>query len=134
MTLLSLASSRAVSRSGSIAVGDSASTLIEHLQHRFAAHPARGQQNLEVVEHVGGLLGDALVRFLARGAGDLLALLHHLLADHRRVLEQLNGVAALWTLAGAVGKHAAEARDRLEGDGRRLRGPVAIGNGGLTGS
>src|ERR671924_263424 len=43
--------------------------------------PARAQQHGEVVEHVGGLLGHALVALLTRGAGDLLGLLQHLLPD-----------------------------------------------------
>ncbi len=47
------------------------------------------QQHGEVVEDVGGLVGDALVGLLAGGAGDLLGLLLDLLADERRVGEQL---------------------------------------------
>ena len=45
-------------------------------------------QHREVVEHVGGLLGDALVGLLAHGADDLLGLLLHLGAGQRRVVEQ----------------------------------------------
>ena len=52
-----------------------------------------------MVEDVGGLLGDALVGLLARGARDLLGLLVDLLADQRRVVEQLDGVGALRALA-----------------------------------
>src|ERR1044071_8342688 len=43
------------------------------------AEAARAQQHGEVVEDVGGLLGDALVALLAGGAGDLLGLLLDLL-------------------------------------------------------
>src|ERR671918_719548 len=59
------------------------------------AEAARAQQHGQVVEHVGGLLGHALVALLARRARHLLGLLAHLLADPRRVGEQLRGVAAL---------------------------------------
>ena len=54
-----------------------------------------------MVEHVGGLLVDALVGLLARRAGDLLGLLPHLRADPRRVVEQLDGVGALGPLGAA---------------------------------
>src|SRR5215217_5485206 len=47
--------------------------------------PARAQQHRQVVEHVGGLLGDALFGLLARGADDLLGLLLDLLARERRI-------------------------------------------------
>src|ERR671928_842973 len=46
--------------------------------------PARAQQHSEVVEHVGGLLGYALVRLAARGAHHLRGLLGDLRADPRR--------------------------------------------------
>ena len=52
------------------------------------SRPRAVQQHGEVVEHVGGLLGDALVGLLARRARDLLGLLLHLLADQRGVVEQ----------------------------------------------
>src|SRR5690349_3541286 len=45
------------------------------------AQPARAQQDREVVEHVGGLLGHAVVALLAGGPRDLLGLLLDLLPD-----------------------------------------------------
>jgi len=66
-----------------------------------------------VVEHVGGLLVDPLVGLLARGADDLLGLLHHLLADPRRVVEQLDGVGAPWPLARSRAERSLERGQRL---------------------
>src|SRR4051794_38503896 len=57
----------------------SATAANEHLLRVREAQPARPQEHGEVVEHVGGLLGDALVGLLAGGAHDLLGLLLHLL-------------------------------------------------------
>src|SRR5918994_1237960 len=75
---------------------------------------ARAQQHGQVVEHVGGLLGDALVGLLAGGAGDLLGLLAHLLARERGVGQQPRGVrAAGVTGSGAVGDRALERGQRL---------------------
>src|SRR5689334_3917842 len=72
-----------VSAAASAALGvtcrESAATLIQHPGRVGQLQPARAQQHGEVVEHVGGLLGDALVGFLARGARDLLGLLPDLL-------------------------------------------------------
>src|SRR3954447_11317310 len=90
--LYSRASSRTRSRPG--VSSRSATTLIEHLERVGEAQPAPGQQHGEVVEQVGGLLGHALVRLVARRARDLLGLLLDLRADARRVGEQLGGVAA----------------------------------------
>src|SRR4051794_35025848 len=70
----------------------SAATAIEHLLGVAQGEPARGQQDLEVVEHVGGLLGHPLVGLLAGGADDLLGLLLHLLAVERLVGEKLRRV------------------------------------------
>src|SRR3954468_15161050 len=82
----------------SSSVGDtsrcSATAVIEHLLGVLERQPAAVEEHGEVVEHVGGLVGHALVGLLARGAGDLLGLLLHLLADERRVREQLVGVRA----------------------------------------
>src|SRR3954454_22973936 len=61
----------------------SATAGSEHLLGVGEREPAGAQQHGEVVEHVGGLLGDALVVLLPGGAGDLLGLLLHLLADER---------------------------------------------------
>ena len=63
---------------------------------------AREQQHAEVVEHVGGLLGHPLLGLLAGGAATTsLGLLLDLGADALRVVEQLDGVAALGPLASA---------------------------------
>src|SRR3954471_2958923 len=53
---------------------------------------ARAQQHGEVVEDVGGLLGDALIALLARGARHLLGLLLDLLPHHLRIAQELRGV------------------------------------------
>src|SRR4051812_48394326 len=75
---------------------------------------ARAQQHGQVIEHVGGLLGDALVALLARGAYDLLGLLLHLLAGELRVGEQPRRVGAAGVLRrGAVGDRALECGQRL---------------------
>src|SRR3954453_1521910 len=73
----------------------SAATAIEYAFRVGEAEPAGVQQHRQVVEHVGGLLGHALVGLLAGGAGDLLGLLLDLGADQRGVGEQVGGVGAL---------------------------------------
>src|SRR4051794_37361177 len=73
----------------------SAATAIEHPFGIGEAEPAGVQQHRQVVEHIGGLLGHALVGLLAGGAGDLLGLLLDLGADEGGVGEQLGGVGAL---------------------------------------
>src|SRR5919197_5120551 len=65
--------------------------------------PARAQQHGEVVEHVGGLLGHALVALLAGRASDLLGLLLHLLAPRHTVSQQRRGVRPLRHLRGPRG-------------------------------
>src|SRR5215210_56074 len=91
----------------------SAATANEHPLGVGEREPAGVQQHREVVEDVGGLLGHALVGLLARGAGDLLGLLHHLGADPRRVGQQRRGVGALGALRGAGGDGALERGQRL---------------------
>ena len=90
-----------------------AATAIEHLLGVAERAAARVQQHRQVVEDVGGLLVDAVVGLLARGAGDLLGLLLDLGADARRVVEQLDGVGALGALGGARGERALERGQRL---------------------
>src|SRR5689334_8739560 len=80
MRLWSPASARASSTPG-VTGSASAATLKQHLLGVREAEAARGEQDGEVVEHVGGLLGHPLVRLLPRRAGDLLGLLLHLLPD-----------------------------------------------------
>src|SRR4051794_34167017 len=58
----------------------SAATLKQDLLRVPEGEAARGQQDLEVVEDVGGLLGDALVGLLAHRTRDLLGLLLDLAA------------------------------------------------------
>src|SRR5919206_189742 len=59
----------------------SATAAKEHLLGVAERQPAALEQHGEVVEHVGGLLGHALVGLLARRPRDLLGLLADLLAD-----------------------------------------------------
>src|SRR5919199_189412 len=70
--------SRAASRAASSVGLCSATAGSENLLGVGQRQPAAAQQHRQVVEHVGGLLGDALVGLLARGARDLLRLLLHL--------------------------------------------------------
>src|SRR4051794_8218593 len=108
------ASARTSSRLG--LTSSSAATGIELLEGVRERHAARGKQNGEVVEHVGRLLAHALVRLGRRRARHLLRLLLHLLADPRRVGQQLGGVAAGGRHRSPLGDRALEHRERL---GRR---------------
>src|SRR3954453_7544578 len=72
----------------------SAATANEHPLGVGEREPAGVQQHRQVVEDVGGLLGDPHVLLLARGARDLLGLLAHLLPDAGGLGEQLGGVRA----------------------------------------
>src|SRR4051794_13435238 len=94
-------------------VSASAPTAIEHRLGVRQLQAARAQQHGQVIEHVRRLLRDALVGLLARGAGDLLGLLHHLLADPPRFGQQRGRVRPLGTLGGARGHGALELRQRL---------------------
>src|SRR6185436_20206502 len=87
-------SSMKVSQTGTRLWVLSATPGKQHLLGVGEAEPARAQQHGEVVEDVGGLLGDALVALLARGAGHLLGLLLDLLPHVPRVGEQFGGVRA----------------------------------------
>src|SRR3954470_10683444 len=114
MRLWSRASSRASSRLGRTAgAAASAATAKQDLLGVREIAAATAQQDRQVVEDVGSLLVDAVVGLLACGARDLLRLLHDLLADERRVVEQLDGVGALGTLALAVDQRALEVGQRL---------------------
>src|SRR4051812_45853185 len=90
--LWSPGSARASSRLG-VTSRCSATAAKEHLLGVGEAQAAALEQHGQVVEDVGRLVGHALVGLLARGAGDLLGLLLDLLADERRVREQLGRVA-----------------------------------------
>ena len=107
-------------------------------RRRRGCSPRLREQDRQVVEDVGGLLGHALVGLLARGADDLLGLLLDLLADQRRVGEQLRRVGALGALlrarrASAPGRAAPRAARRLEvaGEEAGALAGVAGGAGGL---
>src|SRR3954452_17304490 len=102
----------------------SAATANENLFGVGEREPAGVQQHREVVEDVGGLLGHALIRLLARGARDLLGLLLDLGADRGRVAEQGGGVGALRPLGGARRDRALERGERLVGRGRLECAPV----------
>src|SRR4051812_2945423 len=91
----------------------SAATANEHPLGVGEREPAGVQEHREVVEDVGGLLGHAVVRLLARGARDLLGLLLDLGADQPRIGEQRGGVGALGPLRGARADGALEGRQRL---------------------
>src|SRR5687768_17679945 len=86
--------------------GSAAPAVVEHARGVGQGEAARAQQHREVVEDVGGLLGDPVVALLARRAGDFLGLLLDLLADARRVAQQRSGVGALGPLRGAGGEDA----------------------------
>src|SRR5215217_7582177 len=85
----------------------STATAIQDLVRVAELHAAFGQQHREVVEHIRGLLGDALVRLLTGRPRDLLGLLLHLPADEAAFSEQ----------AGRV-----PLRDRALQRGQRLAG------------
>src|SRR4051812_16352746 len=99
----------------------SATAANEHLLGIREAQPARAQQDAEVIEDVGGLLGHALVGLLAGGPHDLLGLLLDLLADERRVVEQPVGVGAGARVRLPFAQGALQPGQRLVG----LRGHLA---------
>src|SRR4051812_46162288 len=107
-------SSMNVSQTGTRLWVLSATPANEDLLGVGEAQPARAQQHGEVVEHVGGLLGHALVALLTGGAGDLLGLLAHLLPHPRGLGQQLGGVRAVGALGGACGDRALESGQCLE--------------------
>src|SRR3954451_3126068 len=91
----SAASARASSSEGRISRPWSAATGIQNLERVGQRKVTRGEQHGQVVEDVGGFLGHTLVGLLARGARDLLGFLLDLLADQRRVRQELCGPRAL---------------------------------------
>src|SRR3954468_5150389 len=111
----------------------SATAAKQHLLGVGEGEAAAAQQHGEVVEHVGGLLGHALVGLLARGAGDLLGLLLDLFADLRRVGEQLRRVGAGRGTLGAVLERPLEAGERLVGQRLGLAREEARALAGVTG-
>src|SRR4051794_22191883 len=90
--LYSAAASRTASSPGETSSATAGSEDLLGVRERQAP---RAQQDGQVVEHVSGLLGDALVALLARGPRDLLGLLGDLLRDERRIGQQPGGVGAV---------------------------------------
>src|SRR5579859_639354 len=116
MRLCPAASAWACSRLGSSASASgraSAVTAIEHPLGVGEAARAAAQQDEQVVDDVGRLLVDALRRLLARGAGDLLRLLHDLALQAHGIVEQLDGVGAGGPLGRARCDRALELREHL---------------------
>src|SRR3954464_2576438 len=116
----------------------SATAAKEHLLGVGEAQPAALEQHRQVVEDVGGLLGHALVGLLAGSARDLLGLLLDLLADERRIGQELGGVRALGRVLGPVMERSLQARQRLVRERPRVAveeagalARVAGGPGGL---
>src|SRR3954447_26016326 len=70
-TFAATASSRARSSGGSSEGGRSAATAIERLECRAQRHPAGGEQHLQVVQDVRGLLREALAGLVRGRAGGL---------------------------------------------------------------
>src|ERR1700683_1881937 len=89
-------------------------TAIEHPLGVRERAPAAGQEHEQVVEHVRRLFIDTLRGLLARRARALLGLLHRLLADPPRIVEQSDRVGARGTLARPLGHSSLEARGGVE--------------------
>src|SRR4051794_12165201 len=106
----SFASSRTSSSDG--VSSRSTATAIQHLVRVAQLHAPLGQEHRQVVEDVRGLLGNALVGLVARGARDLLGLLLDLAAHELAVRQE----------AARVGVGAAPLPDRSLQDGERLAG------------
>src|SRR3954471_19329766 len=96
----------------------SATAVKEHPLGVGEREPAGAQEHGEVIDDVGRLLGHALVALLAGGAGLLLGLFAHLLADPRRVGEQLGRVGARGLPGRAPAQRPLEAGERLVRRGR----------------
>src|SRR5256885_16332886 len=99
-TFASRASSRASSREGAKPCPGSAATAIERVQRNGQGKTPRGQKHVEVIEDVGGLLGNAFVGLARRRTRNLVSFLAHLRADALGVGQELGGVGAL----GPVGR------------------------------
>src|SRR3954471_23856042 len=90
----SLASARPSSSEG-VSSRSLTATAIQHLVRVAQLHAALGHQDGQVVEHVGGLLGHALVALAPGRARHLLGLLADLPAYQLAVGEQPRGIAVL---------------------------------------
>src|SRR6185437_2084302 len=87
--------------------------LIEHPLRVGQRETTAVKQDEQVVEQVGSLFPNALVALLASGASYLLGVLHHLLADAPRIIEQFNRVRALRALARTPAQGALQAGQGL---------------------
>src|SRR4051794_27413657 len=114
----SLASSRTSSSEG-VSSGSTA-TAIQHLVRVAQLHAALGHQDGQVVQDVRGLLGQPLVRLLARRAGHLLRLLAHLRPHELAVGEETRGVAVLRRRGAPLRDRPLERGERLAGHGVEL--------------
>src|ERR687897_1455058 len=127
ITFDSRARARARSRSGSSSRLGSAATAIQMLQHLRHRDASREEEDVEVIDEVRPLLGHALVRLRSCGLRGLGGLLAHLGADPGRILEKLDGVRALGTVArpgdqGPLqrGQRLVDRRGRLAPHGGRV--------------
>src|SRR3954447_5324201 len=124
----SAASARASSRLGRMSIA-SAATGIQHLVGVGQREVARSEQHRQVVEDVGGLLGNALVGFLARCTRHLLGLLLHFFAYEWRVGKKLRRPRAFARLSSPIGDDALQSGQRLV---RRGIGVAVVEAGSLT--
>src|SRR4051812_21840297 len=106
-------SSMNVSQKGTTLCVLSATPANEHLLRVGQAEAAGAEQDGEVVQDVGRLLGDALVALLAGRAGDLLGLLADLLARAAGVGQQLGRVRPGGADLRALGDRSLQAGQRL---------------------
>src|SRR3954454_7554545 len=113
-SVCSRASSRTSSSDGpTSSPAPSAATAIEDLERVRQRQATRGQQHIEVVEHVGGLLAHALVGLLPRGAGELLGLLLDLGPREGGIAKQARRVALVRARATTLGDRPLEHGQRL---------------------
>src|SRR3954468_19504655 len=113
-SVYSRASSRTSSSDGPTSIpASSAATAIEDLERIRQRQASRGQQHVEVIEHVGGLLAHALVRLVPRGPGALLALLLHLGPREGGIGKQARRVALARARAPPLGDRPLEHRQCL---------------------
>src|ERR1700751_141325 len=100
---------------GPVALISALATAIKDPLRVSQGEVARAQQDGEVIQEVGALLGHALVGFLAGGAHDLLGLLLHLGTGQRRVIQEGDRVGAVWPTARTIVDRALEHAQDLAG-------------------
>src|SRR5690606_635707 len=98
----------------------------EHRQQGADLEPAQTEADQEVIEDVGGFVQNAVVGFGGEGAGVLVRLLAHLLADlFGAAVEEAAGVAALGGARRALAEDALEGlKEGLGLDGLALDGAI----------